>query len=231
MLQARNAFAIASEDLVRLVGLPPGSRVEPVAEEAPPAGTPDADVLVATALAARPDLLALRARAAAADAAVGVARSPGLPQVGLSAGYDYARPNSRILPLVDEWKDSWSVGLNVSITPFDGGRSRAAAAQARAQAEALRHQIEDLERRVRLEVKSRVLDISTAEAAVQVADRALEAAREATRVERDRYQEGVTASADLLDAETRLLRAGVDRTNAVAAVSLARARLDKAVGR
>jgi outer membrane protein TolC len=151
--------------------------------------------------------------------------------VGLSAGYDYARPNTRILPLVDEWKDSWNVGLNVSITAFDGGRTKAAAAQASAQADAIRHQIEDLERRVRVEVKSRVLDVATAEAAFTVAVRALEAAHEAERVERDRYQEGVSASSDLLDAETRRLRAGVDRTNAAASLSLARARLDRAVGR
>jgi outer membrane protein TolC len=123
------------------------------------------------------------------------------------------------------------VGVNVSMAPFDGGRSSAAAAQARAQAKALRHQVEDLERRVRLEVKSRTLDVASAGAAVRVADRALEAAREAARVERDRYQEGVSSSADRLDAETRLLRAGVDRTNAAAALSLAHARLERAVGR
>jgi outer membrane protein TolC len=231
-LQARNALAVANEDLLRLVGLPPGTTVEPVAEPAENAApAPEAEALVTAALAGRPDLLALRARAAAAEAAVGVARSPVRPQVGLAAGFDYARPNTRVLPLVDDWKDSWSVGVNVSMAPFDGGRSSAAAAQARAQAKALRHQVEDLERRVRLEVKSRTLDVASAGAAVRVADRALEAAREAARVERDRYQEGVSSSADRLDAETRLLRAGVDRTNAAAALSLAHARLERAVGR
>jgi outer membrane protein TolC len=84
---------------------------------------------------------------------------------------------------------------------------------------------------VRVEVKSRLLDLATAAAALAVADRALEAAQEGERVERDRYQEGVSASADLLDAETRRLRAAVDRTNATASLILARARLDRAVGR
>jgi len=40
----------------------------------------------------------------------------------------------------------------------------------------------------------------------------------------------VSTNSDLLDAETRLLLAGMDRTNAVAAVSLVGARLDRAVG-
>jgi hypothetical protein len=113
------------------------------------------------------------------------------------------------------------------LTPFDGAAPAATA-------QATRPRLCATGRGPRatrpLEVTSRVLDVATAEAVVRVADRALEAAKEAARVERDRYQEGVTTSADLLDAETRLLRAGVDRTSAVAAVSLARARLDRAVG-
>jgi outer membrane protein len=231
-LQAENDSAVAHEDLLRLVGLPEGTWIEPADEvaAAPPVGS-EPDALVSAALAGRPELAALRSRAHAAGATARIARAPSLPQVGVSAGYDYARPNTRILPLVDEWKNSWSVGVNVSITAFDGGRTKAAAAQAAAQADALRHQIEDLERRVRVEVKSRILDVATAEAALAVAGRALEAAQEAERVERDRYQEGVSASSDLLDAETRRLRAGVDRTSAAANLSLARARLDRAVGR
>jgi outer membrane protein len=231
-LRAENALAIANEELVRLVGLPADARIEPADEvpaPAPPTAEPEA--LVASALATRPELIALRSRQDAAHAAVRIARAPGLPQVGLSAGYDYARPNTRIFPLVDDWKDSWSVGVSVSITAFDGGRTKAATAQASAQAEALRHQVEDLERRVRVEVKSRLLDLATARAALDVAGHALEAAQEAERVERDRYREGVSRSSDLLDAETRSLQASVDRTNAAASLSLAHARLDRAVGR
>jgi outer membrane protein TolC len=231
-LQAENASAIAHEDLLRLVGLPPTTRIELAEETAvPPRAGADPDALVSSALAARPELVALRSRANAAEAGVRIARAPALPQIGLSAGYDYARPNTRILPLVDDWKDSWSVGMSVAITAFDGGRTKAAAAQARAQADALRHQVEDLEGRVRVEVKSRLLDVASAEAALAVSIRALLAAQEGERVERDRYQQGVSASSDLLDAETRRLRAGVDRTNATASLSLARARLDRAVGR
>jgi outer membrane protein len=231
-LRAENALAVANEELVRLVGLPADTRVEPV-DEAPAAAPVPADpeALVASALASRPELAALRARKDAARAAIRIARAAALPQVGLSAGYDYARPNTRILPLVDDWKDSWSLGVSVSITAFDGGRTKAATAQANAQAEALRQQVEDLERRVRVEVKSRLLDLATARAALDVSAHALEAAQEAERVERDRYREGVTRSSDLLDAETRSLQASVDRTNAAAGLSLARARLDRALGR
>jgi outer membrane protein len=146
-------------------------------------------------------------------------------------GYDYANPNHRIFPQTDSFRGSWSAGFTVSLRAFDGGRVAAAAAQATAQAEALERQVEDLKGRLRLEVTSRALDLRTAQAAVAVAARNLEAARENLRVARDRYQEGVVPSSELLDAETALLRAGLDQTSAATQVRIALANLDRAVGR
>lgn len=231
-IQARNAAALAEADLVRLVGLSDGATIEP----ADPAGAPapaalDLPALTAAALAARPELHALQARLDAAQANVRVQRAAGLPQASLNAGYDYARPNTRILPLSDAWNDTWSVGLNLSWNVFDGGRTSAAAAQARAQADALRQQLEDARRRVRLEVTQRGLDLAGARAALEVAERALGSARENVRVAGDRYREGVGSSTELLDAETGLLHAGLDRTAAAAGVQQALAGLQRAVGR
>lgn len=230
-LQAENAAAVANANLLRLVGLPPETSIQPTESPIAPEATPGAiEPLVARALEARPDAAALRSRIAATEAAVRIARSAALPQAGLSAGYDYARPNTRVLPLVPEWKGTWSVGLSVSWSVFDGGRSSAAAAQAESQAQAARAQLEDLERRVRLDVTARALDLQTARAALAVARRNLEAARENLRVSRDRYREGVAFSSDLLDAETAQLRAGLDETQSVIQLRLALANLERAVG-
>mgnify|MGYP001445114528 CR=1 FL=1 len=56
-------------------------------------------------------------------------------------------------------------------------------------------------------------------------------AEENVRVSQDRYRAGVSPSSDLLDAETRLLRVGLERTLAAANLQIARARLDRARGR
>jgi outer membrane protein TolC len=230
-LQAAMAAEVANANLQRLLGLEAGTRVEPI--EPPPAEVPqeELEALVARAGHGRPELAALRARAAAARAAVRVARSAWLPQASLQAGYDYARPNSRVLPLADEWKGTWSVGASVSLNAFDFGRTSAAVAQAEAQADALDRQLEDLQGRIRQEVTARQLEQATASAALAVARRAEQAAEENVRVSRDRYREGVTFSSDLLDAEVGLLRAGLDRTLASAQLRVALANLDRAVGR
>jgi outer membrane protein len=234
-LQAENMAGVANENLARLVGLPLGTRIEPVeplsVPPAPAAPANDTEALMAAALEARPELRALAARAQAARTAVEIQRAAGRPQANLAVGYDYANPNPRIFPQTDSFRGTWSAGVTVSLRAFDGGRVAAAAAQAAAQADALDRQLDDLKSRLRLEVTSRALDLRTAQAALAVAARSLEAARENVRVARDRYQEGVVPSSELLDAETALLRAGLDQTSAATQVRIALANLDRAVGR
>jgi outer membrane protein len=231
-LQAENSAAVVNENLIRLVGLPPGSRVDPAEPlSAPPSSPTDAETLVTAALAVRPEILALQARAKAARASVEIQRSINRPQASLSLGYDYADPNPRILPPQDEFRSSWSAGVAVAVRLFDGGRGAAAVAQAAAQADALDRQVEDLKARLRLEVTSRLLDLSSARDALVVAARNLDAAKENVRVARDRYTEGVVPSTELLDAETALLRAGLDQTSASTQVRIGLANVDRAVGR
>jgi outer membrane protein TolC len=227
---------------------PPGSVATPPAEAPTPARAPQLDgaprpaaepltgneplaALVAAAVAARPEIGALRSRIAGGRASAAATRATLWPQASLGAGYDYDNPNPHILPLEERFRSSWSVGATVSLSLFDGGRTAAAAAQIDARTDALGHRLEDLERRVRLEVTQRLLELATARQGVAVAARGHDSARENVRVARDRYQAGAIPSSELLDAETALLRAGLDLTNAMAQVRLALANLDRAAGR
>jgi OMF family outer membrane factor len=231
-IEADNAAEVANADLVGLLGLPPEAGID-AAEPLAPAGVPEESVatLVEAALAARPERAALTARLAAAEARVAAQRSSRYPQISAAAGYDYADPNAHYLPPQDVWKSSWNVGVGLSLSVFDGGRTAAAVSQAAAQADAVRRQIDDLDRRIRLEVTVRLLDAKTAGAAVTVASRSLASAEENRKVSADRYRAGVGLSSELLDAETGLLRAGLERTGALARLRTALASLDRAVGR
>lgn len=231
-MEAQNAAETANEDLSRLLALPPATRIQPSEAPEPPAAAPeDVLALVGAAISGRPEIAALRARVEAARAAVQAARSQSLPQASLLGGFEYSNPNQRVLPLEAKWHSTWSLGVSLSLTAFDGGRTSAAAAQARARADALRSQLVELERRIRLDVTARALDVETARAGLAVAARNVEAATENVRVSRDRYREGLTRSSELLDTETDLLRANLDRTVEVTRIRIALARLDRAVGR
>ena len=231
-LQAENGAAVALANLLRLVGLPPGTAVEldkaPEANSSTPSETEE---LVKRAAAGRPELEALRARIRSLEATEKVARSVSRPQAGLEAGWDYTNPNLRYVPWEAKFRSSWSLGVGVTWKVLDGGRSSASAAQAQAQADALRAQLSDLEARIRLDVTTRRLELDTALAGRAVARRGIEAGRDGLRVARDRYKEGVLSSSELLDAETRLLRAELDASLTEARIQVAMANLARAVGR
>jgi len=231
-LEAANRFEAANANLLRLLALPADTRIDPTEPVALPESAPeDVEALVAAAQSRRPEIAALRARVQAAQSGVGVARSAKRPQVSLQGAFEYSNPNQRVLPLEPRWQSNWSLGVALSLNAFDGGRASAAAAEARARADVVKAQLQELERGVRLQVTTRLLDLATARAALEVAGRSLEAARENVRVSGDRYREGVSPSSDLLDAETSLLRAGLDRTLAATQVRVAQAGLDRAAGR
>lgn len=232
LLAAQEAVAVAEANLLRLLDLPDGTRVEAAeALDAPAPGGDDAPALASAALAARPERAAAQARVDAADARTRGERGARLPQVSLAAGVDYANPNRRILPPSAAWDHSWDAGVAVTWSVFDGGRTNAAVARAEARAAAARAQLADVDRRIRLEVAQRVQERRTAGARVALSERSLESARENRRVASDRYRAGVIPSSELLDAEVALLRAGLDRTGAQAALRLADAALARATAR
>lgn len=240
-VRAANAAEVAEANLRRLVGAPPTTRIqtaEPLAEPgvlAPvavsDAEAPAVEALVQEALRRRSERQALQERVAAGDSRVKAEKAARLPLLSLSAGYDYANPNRRILPPTAEWKDSWDATLSLSWSVFDGGRRTAAIERASARTDALRQQAEDLDRRIRLQVTQRQLDLAAARQAVDVAARNLEAARENARVASERHQAGVIPSSERLDAEVLQLQAALDQTDALAQLRTARAALDRAIGR
>ena len=119
----------------------------------------------------------------------------------------------------------------MSFTVADGGRTAAAVDIAQAEVRAAQQRLVALERQIRLDVTRSALDLETALASCALTARSLAAARENVRVSKDRYQEGLLASSELLDAESALLRAGLARTNVLIQVRIASAELDRASGR
>ena len=231
-LRAENAAEVAEANLVRLLQLRPDAVIEPTErlESLPPAHE-DLEALVQQALDGRPERESLLARVRAAEASVRIAQSTTRPQLGLTAGYLYANPNRNFVPPDETWRSSWDVGAEISLRVFDRGRTSASVARAQAHVEALRQRLDDLERRIRLQVTSALLEARAAHVATRVAAGAVAAGEESKRVSGDRYREGVIPSSELLDAEMALLDAGLERTQALAEARLAAAQLDRAVGR
>jgi len=232
LVEAQNLRDVASADLARLVGAGASQQVEPRAaldESAAP--VPARDRLVAEARAQRAERMAIEQRVTVAQEGRLAAEATRRPQVAVGGGVDYARPNPKIFPRANEWAHSWDAGISVNWSLWDGGRAAAEMAQASYQGEASRQRLLDFDATLDVELRQRSLEIASGEAAISAADEAIRAATEARRVVGERYQAGVIAQSEVLDAELALVQAQLDRTRALANVRLAEARLDRALGR
>jgi outer membrane protein TolC len=231
LIEAENQQALSAAELGRLVGVDGTPEPDAVLDAPALTSAGGAAALTAQALAAREERRALQQRVVAADEQRSAAAAGSKPTVGVIGGIDYARPNPRIFPRQDRWEDSWEAGVSVAWSLWDGGRVRADTAAAAALASAARSRVEEFDSLVALEVRQRLLEIDSGQAAVAAAMDGIRAATEARRVVGERYQAGVAIQTEVLDADVALLQAELDRTRALAGIRLAEARLARALGR
>jgi outer membrane protein TolC len=232
-IEAETQRHVAEADLRRLTGNETVSLALPAAAappEVPPVATAAVADLIARALRGRPERQALEARARSADLRAAAVLTTARPQIAVAGGYDYARPNPRIFPRLDEWRPSWDASINVVWSLWDGGRRAAEHGEARANAAAARTRIDQFDSDVTFEVRARTEELQSSRAAVTAAADEVRAAADAERVVLERYRAGVATNTDVLDAQVARLQAELDRTRAVAAVRLAQARLERAIG-
>ncbi len=235
LIQARHEAALAEAQLARAIGADAGQSITtatPVAEAAVGvaalAARPVED-LAADARANRPERVALEDRRSAFVEAAAAAGASIRPQIAAVAAIEPARPNPRFVPRVDEWNTSWDLGVNVTWTLWDGGRARAERGATLAQADALGHRLADFDAAVAVEVRQRLLDRASAEAALAACAEGVAAATENQRVVQERFAAGVADSTDVLDAEVALFEAELECSRLAAAVRMAEAALLRAV--
>jgi len=245
LIEAQAQRESALVDLRRLLDLAPGTSitlVDPLdgpaavvpglTESAGPAvAGPEPSALIAEALKQRPERQAMALRVEGTEARRQAAAAGNRPTVALGGGVDLARPNPKIFPREEIWQSSWDLGVNVSWTLFDSGRTRAEVAEASAAARAAAARLDEIESLVGADVRLRLLDYRASQAAVRTADDGLRAATEARRVIGERFDVGVATTTDVLVAQDQLLQAELSRTRALANVRLAEARLQRALGR
>jgi len=170
-------------------------------------------------------------RLGGAESRVRAAAAANKPTVTFAGGFDYSNPNPHIFPRFWKWQQSWDVGVNVNWNILDFGRAKSQAAEANAVVTAARERIAEFDSVVSADVRQRLLDLDSSQAAVRAASDAVTSAAEARRVITDRFAAGVATSTDVLVAQVALLENELARTRALAQVRLAEARLERSIGR
>jgi outer membrane protein TolC len=220
-----NDFEKQKIALARLIGLPMG-QVFTLADAIPyhelPVG--NLDEMIQRALRSRADVQAASAQVKAADLARGAARAEYFPTVDLSADYGAVGVN----PSQSHGTFVLSGGIRFPILRF--GRIRADIDEADAVLSHRKAEYEDARGRAEQEVRTAVLDITTASQQVGVADSTRKLAGETLEQARDRFRAGVADTIEVVQAQESVASAEQDYITALYMFNLAHASLARALG-
>lgn len=221
--------AIAETRLRRALALAPDEplELEAIAHELPPETAREG--LVDLAIANRPELADLAAQSDVYAQRKIITHAEGLPQIDFTGSY--GREVRELGNFGDPLYSSWAFGVGLRWEFFDGGRRRGQVAQFESQRQQLQLRLEDLRSRVRLEVDQAWTDYRTARARAAAAEISANAAREAVRVARESYEQGVATQTDLLDAQSRAVNAEVLAVNSFYEALIQASRLSRNLGR
>lgn len=226
--QAEGRVSVARSSLLSVLDLRPGSEIEVVSPGAELPTVEGKQAWLETAWQERPELLDLARQQEALELERRVVRADGRPQLELTGTY------GRTVAEVDNFDDplfaDWQVNVGLSWSFFDGGRRAGQAAAISSQIRQLELQEEALENRIRLEIDEAWTGYRTERNRLRAAERSAEAAREATRVAEESYQEGVSLQADWLAAQEREIVAEVALVEARYAAWREAAALARAAG-
>ncbi len=205
------------------VGL--GSKLTPVTKE-----FPEVDQLLAAAFADRPDMQGMEWRLKASESGVTGAKAGWSPQLFLTGDYIYSRPNQRIFPAVDAFKDSWDVGISLQFDIWNNLTTVYQTTEAQAQYEQTKDAIAILKDGVTLEVTQSYLSFKQAKQNIQLSHLGVDQATENLRLTHEKFKAGLTTNSEMLDAEVAGLQAKLQLTQSLVEYEIAQAKLEKAIG-
>ncbi len=182
------------------------------------------EALIKQAMDTRSELKGLAARVGSLESQSKAESGKLLPQLALTGGYTHF--DNQIL----DRQNVSMVGVGVTWNLFDGGQARNRAAALRSASRSAGKRLEDLRSNIELEVRRSWLDVMEAQARVKASTEAVAQSEENLRITRELYGAGLGTNTQVLDAVTLQTNAATNRDNAVLDESLARLRLEYAVG-
>ncbi len=231
--QLQNLAQLREEQLRILIGAAPGEPLalgEDIRTDVQVAGAAPLGDLMDTARRQRLEFKALDTGIAAKQRQRDAELANTLPRLSAVGITDYADPNQRVFPQVDQFKFTWQVGAQLTWTINDALIAETTKHRLAAEANELRADRLNLENGTRIEVLNAQQSVSLAQHALATTQKGLAAAEESYRVRRELLNAERATAVELVDAETELTRARIAALNARVDLRVAQAQLNHAIG-
>ena len=202
-IQAKARVDLAMQALRSVLSLPQSQplKLEGSLDE-PVLGEPREEL--DTKLPQRPDLLAFTARREMAEYASNLAQSEWKPSLAFTGNMQYQQDDFGSLLGRDNQSYAFGIQLNVPLFAAPGAAARRSVAQS--QMRQAEHGLRFATDNARLELESAWTAFESSAEVVATQQKALELARESVAIAQVSYENGVITSAELNDAQVRLLQ-------------------------
>ncbi len=225
LIAVRNDYAKQKLSLARIIGLATGQEFV-LTEQAPYQSlTPlPLESYLQRAYTARQDFQAAQAQLRAAEFSRRAASAEYFPSLDLNANYGDIGVNP------SQSNGTWQVNGGLNIPIFTGGKIHGDVLQADAKLKQARSQLGDLRGRIDYEVRSALLDLSSAAEQVEVARSSVDLAEQSLAQSRDRFTAGVTDNLEVVQAQESVAAAHESYIESLYAHNLAKVELAYAIG-
>jgi outer membrane protein TolC len=236
LIQARNDYRIAVEQLRQLIGFTTTSRTDLTKvpefvgslDIEQPATFELSDALSA-AQANRPELQQLAKLQDAGEQTIKTNRAGYLPEVDLVGGYDVTRS-----PFIGAWDrrlEGFMGGVEASWNIFDGRATAGRVIQAKSQFEQAKLTLASTTLAVEVQVRQAHSSLIEAWELVQASSKTVEQAAEALRLANVRYAAGTATQLDVLTSQVALTEARLNQLQAYFGYHVALATMRQAIGK
>lgn len=178
------------------------------------------------ALRERSEIRQLMIQEKVGKVSIKLARAENRPNLDFLANYQYINPFYNR----EEWGGTWNVILSLNFPLFSGLSDLGRVNQAKAgleQVKILRNQVEE---RIKLEVRKAIFDMEEARERIEAQEENVELARKNLGIAEERYRQGLMSEIELRDAQLSLTQAETDYFQALYDYNVAGAFLDRAIG-
>jgi len=184
---------------------------------------------VEEALRLRPEITIAQLNINQAKEAVKVSRSGFFPTINLTG--NYSRSSEELSTYGDLRSERWFIQTLATFTLWNWGNTAFKVGENKVKVTQAIDSKTQLIESIILEVKNDYLNMITAEKNIKVAEKATEQAEENVRLNEERYKYQVATATDVLDAVTLLAQARLNYYSALADFNIAKARLERSMGR
>jgi outer membrane protein len=227
LISAENDLAIAHAQLNQAMGVAASTDYPLAPTEVTPLPGEDGtiEVLLAEALAHRPDVAARARSHEAQEASLKAAKGTFLPTAAATGRIGESGPE------VDATRRNWTLGLTLTWPFLEGGRGLGRVREQQALLEALDADDEGFRQEVRFEVEQARLQVRAAAAALEASGEVVQSAREQLRLAEARYKAGLGSGLEASDAQVTMANAQALEVKARFSLASARSQLARALGR